>query len=521
MTAQPLLQFAHVRKQFSGLFALCDIDFQVFENDHVALVGENGAGKSTLMKILCGIWPAGSYEGNVTFDGRSLCLQSPVDARRLGISIIHQELCLFRNLSVAENLFLTESFPYNGTPSSSLLARVRWQELNRRAQDLLDELGFPLCATALIDELSVAKRQLVEIARAFHQRARVLVLDEPTSALSSSEVEALFAVIERMRGKMTLIYISHKLEEVFRLCNRVIVLRDGASVGEWPATESNRAAIIRDMVGRDVAPQLPRVCTNQGPPVLEVRRLDHTSSAGKPVLRGIQFTVHCGEIVCVTGLMGAGRSELLRSLLGILAGSRQGQVTFCGREVAWSGMIDSMESGVGYVPEDRKKEGLFLDRSVGFNFSISVLDRFSNRWGALDLKEELRKCGEWGQRFKVKYPSLESPVRFLSGGNQQKVLLGKVVAQQPKLILLDEPTRGIDVGAKQEIYQLVKGLARGGVAFLIVSSEMPEVLALSDRVIVLREGLMAAALDAKGLTQETILKYAAIDSGKRPEVAWN
>jgi len=488
--------------------ALSGVTFEVAEGECLALVGENGAGKSTLMKILCGVWPHGSYEGEIFFNGENRALRSTIDGRRAGISIIHQELCLFPKLTVAENLFLTEAAPYNGEPSQRMLGRVNWKLLNERAEGLFRELGFSISPTALVEELSVAERQLVEIARACHHRAKLLILDEPTSALSRAEVEHLFKIIKRMRDRrMSFIYISHKLDEVFTLADRIVVLRDGKTVGELPKTVSEKE-VIRQMVGRPLV-EGRRESFRQPEEVLRVENLRHVSPTGASIIDSIGFRVGRGEVVGIAGLMGAGRSELLRSLMGLLPGKRQGEIQFLGQRVNWRGIDEAMAAGVAFVPEDRKKDGLFLDLPIAFNLSVSSLDRLRKKWGWLDLAREREMCEELRQGMGIKISSLEKPVRVLSGGNQQKVLLSKMVARRPKLLLLDEPTRGIDVGAKEEIYAIIRRLAREGVAILVVSSELPEILTLSDRVLVLKEGRPTATLDNHQLTQEVIMSYAA------------
>ncbi|MFM8314088.1 MAG: sugar ABC transporter ATP-binding protein [Deltaproteobacteria bacterium] len=505
----PLLSVSKVNKSFDGIFALRDVNFEIFEGECIALVGENGAGKSTLMKILSGVWPVGKYGGEVFFKGQKLTLKSPVEGRKSGISIIHQELCLFPKLSVAENLFLTESFPYDGAPSNRLFERVRWNTLFAQAQSLLDELGFDVDAKAIVEDLSVAKKQLVEIARAFHHKSKLLILDEPTSALSQVEVRHLFQVIHRMRGQITFIYISHKLDEVFELADRIIVLRDGQAVRSLKKTETHPSEIIREMVGRPIQLSQKLERTFEGEPVLEVKGLVHQKENGKKVLHDISFAVRAGEIYGVSGLMGSGRSELLRSILGIESGTRSGVISFLGRWVDWKSLRQAMENGVAFVPEDRKKEGLFLDHGIDFNLTLATLDQSLSQAGTLNLSQESERVTELIRELGVKCSNPKSPVKVLSGGNQQKVLLGKVVALAPKVLMLDEPTRGVDVGAKEEIYAIIRKLAQQGMAVILVSSELPELLTLSDRILVLREGKAMGELVNHHLTQEQIMLLAA------------
>ncbi len=506
----PLLSVSNVRKSFDGIFALREVNFKIFEGECIALVGENGAGKSTLMKILSGVWPVGKYDGEVHFNGKKLSLKSPVEGRKSGISIIHQELCLFPKLTVAENLFLTESYPYDGTPSNKLFERVRWNAIYERAQTLMNDLGFDVEARAIVEDLSVAKRQLVEIARAFHHKARLLILDEPTSALSQIEVEHLFQVIKRMKRKMTFIYISHKLDEVFELADRIIILRDGQTVKSLNKAETNAAEVIREMVGRSIKLTERTEKVIEGEPVISVKNLSHQlENNGKQILSEISFEVKPGEIFGISGLMGSGRSELLRSILGVQAGIRSGTISFQGKNVDWQSLSDAMADKVAFVPEDRKKEGLFLEHGIDFNLTISTLKENVIQGGILDLSSEKERVVRLIQQLGVKCSDPKSAVKVLSGGNQQKVLLGKVVALSPKVLMLDEPTRGVDVGAKEEIYEIIRQLAAQGMAVILVSSELPELLALSDRILVLREGKAMGELVNYKLTQEKIMSLAA------------
>lgn len=506
---ESLLSISHVKKSFDGVYALRDVNFEIFPGECIALVGENGAGKSTLMKILSGVWPFGTYEGEVIFEGKPLRLADTLQGRKSGISIIHQELCLFPKLTVAENLFLTEAFPYEGEPSQKLSERIHWKALFERAEELFRDLGFDVNARAVIEDLSVAKRQLVEIAKAFHHNAKLLILDEPTSALSQAEVRHLFAVIKRMRSHMTFIYISHKLDEVFELSDRIIILRDGQSVAQLKKNETDSQEIIRHMVGRPlkVVERVKKEFT--GKPILKVDDLVHFDESGKKVLEGVSFEIRKGEVLGIAGLMGSGRSELLRSMLGILPGKRQGKVILDGSEVVWHGVEESMQCGVAFVPEDRKKDGLFLNHAIDFNLTITILKELLGKAHMLDLDSEKKKVTQLIQSMRVKCGSPLLPVKALSGGNQQKVLLAKMVARSPKVLLLDEPTRGVDVGAKEEIYEIIRRLAESGMAVILVSSELPEILSLSDRVLVLKEGKRVGELDNVALTQERVMSFAA------------
>jgi D-xylose transport system ATP-binding protein len=507
---EPLLEISRVKKSFDGAYALNEVNFDIRAGECIALVGENGAGKSTLMKILSGVWPHGSFEGELRFEGKPLRLTSPMEGRKHGISIIHQELCLFPQLTVAENLFLTEGFPYDGKPSLKLSEVIHWDSMFAQAKKLFDELGFDVDPRAIVNDLSVAKRQLVEIARAFHHKARLLILDEPTSALSTQEVENLFRIIREWRTKkMSFVYISHKLDEVFALADRILVLRDGASVAELDPKGTTEQEVIRHMVGRPLRAATRHEPKKNEEKILAVEALSHKDRLGRPVLENIEFELRKGEILGVAGLMGSGRSELLRSILGVLPGKRTGKMQLAGKPVAWGDIDEAMADGVAFVPEDRKKDGLFLGHGIDFNLTISLLPRLCGKLGVLDLFRERGFVRQTVQEMGVKCLTPRQAVRTLSGGNQQKVLLGKMVSRSPKVLLLDEPTRGIDIGAKEEIYQIIRNLAAGGMSIVMVSSELPEVLSLSDRVLVLKNGRLAADLPNVNLTQERIMEFAA------------
>ncbi len=506
--SQPILSFKDVSKSFYGTAVLKHVTFDVWKGECVALVGENGAGKSTLMKILCGVWPSGSFEGEVTFEGRPIKFENTLEARKAGISVIHQELCLFPELTVAENLFLTEAFPYDGTPSLKAFSRVRWDDMFEKAQSLLGGLGFKVDPRARIGNLSVAKRQLVEIARAVHHDARLLILDEPTSALSAKEVAQLFQVVEQMRKReVTFLFISHRFEEIFAICDRIVVLRDGQSVASMLPAQTDEKEVVKQMVGRPITYRT-RKQRKPGKELLRVEKLGHVLPNGKKILENVDIAVREGEVVGVGGLMGAGRSELMRSILGVLPGTRMGQVYREGVAIQVNGIDQALQHKLAFVPEDRKKDGLFLGHPIGFNMTVPILKRFSSWTGWMNSDEEDKKVAELINRMRVKCRSAADPVRNLSGGNQQKVLLSKWVAAGPKVLFLDEPTRGIDVAAKEEIYEVIEKLADEGLGILLVTSELPELLNLSDRIVVLREGRLVGEMQNQGLTQESVMSLA-------------
>ncbi|BAS27774.1 D-ribose transporter ATP binding protein [Limnochorda pilosa] len=479
-------------KVFPGVVALDGVDLDLYPGEVHALVGENGAGKSTLMKVLSGIYRPDA--GQVLWDGAPVVAHSPGEARRLGLSIVHQEFNLVGPLSVAENLFLTD------LPSSGGLLRVG--EMRKRARDLLARLDLALDVTRPVESLSVAEMQLVEIARALASDCRVLILDEPTAALTRAEVERLFDVLRGLRSRgVALVYISHKLEEVFALADRVTVLRDGRQVGSGPAASWTREEVIARMVGRELSGYFPARQRQPGPPLLEVRDL---SVPGK--LFDVSLTLRQGEILGVFGLMGAGQELLARALFGAVPGT-QGQILLDGRPVRLASPAAAISHHLALVTEDRKQEGLVLIDDVVGNTTLAALRRFSPG-GFLQRRRQREVTGRFVERLRIRTPSLSQEVGHLSGGNQQKVVLAKWLATEPRVLILVEPTRGIDVGAKAEIYQIMNELAAQGRALLFVSPELPEILGLSDRILVMAEGRIRAELDPARTSQEEIMALA-------------
>lgn len=490
--AQPLLAVRGVRKVFPGVVALDDVDLELYPGQIHALVGENGAGKSTLMKVLSGIYRPDA--GQILWDGEPVELRSPADARRRGLAIVHQEFNLVGPLSVAENLFLTEM------PTRGGLLQNR--AMQRRAREVLDRLGVAVDVTRPVESLTVAEMQMVEIARALASDCRVLILDEPTAALTQAEVDRLFAVLRTLRVRgVALAYISHKLEEVFALADRITVLRDGRQVGSGPVEEWSREQVIARMVGRELSGRYPARRRSPGRPLLEVR---HLSLPGK--LSDIRFTLHEGEIVGLFGLMGAGQELLARALFGAVAGV-QGEVLLEGRPIRLTSPQAAIAHHIALVTEDRKHEGLILIDDLVGNTTLAALRRFT-RAGFLERSRQREVTASFVDRLKIRTPSLHQEVGYLSGGNQQKVVLAKWLATDPRLFILVEPTRGIDVGAKAEIYQIMDELARQGRALLFVSSELPEILGLSDRILVMADGRLQGELDPEQTSQEEIMTLA-------------
>ncbi|WP_371614724.1 sugar ABC transporter ATP-binding protein [Streptomyces sp. NBC_00454] len=491
------LRVAEVSKTFAGVPALRGISLEFPAGTVTALMGENGAGKSTLLKIVCGDLPADS--GSVLLDGTELHLHSPADARSAGIRLIPQEPEIVPHISVAENVYLG-ALPTRGA------RRFDRAALRRRLEADLVRIGFEkvLDPDTLGIHLTAAQRQLVEILRALTGDAKVIAFDEPTSSLSEHEVESLFALIRRLREQgLAVVYVSHRMREIFRLADRVAVLRDGALVGVKEAGDTDEAEIVRMMVGRDLSAMFARTRVATDRVVLDVREVTTDD------VRDISFQVRAGEVVALAGLVGAGRSELARALAGDLP-LRAGTIRVGGRTLRLRRPSDAVRSGIGLAPEERKSQALFLDRSIRDNTALVVLDRLSRlRFVRRAAERELAR--EYTDRLRVRAPSIEREVRTLSGGNQQKVVLARWLARRPEVLILDEPTRGIDVGAKAEIYQIIADLAEAGTALLVISSELPEVLGLADRILVMQGGRITGELGREEATEEAVLALAMAD----------
>ena len=496
-----MLEIRSVSKSFSGVRVLKAVSFTINQGEVHALMGENGAGKSTLLKILSGVYS--EYEGALLLDGQTLRLQSPRDAQGQGIAIIHQELSLIPELSIAENVFLGHE---PKTPLG-LLDRKRMAE---ETKALLGRLQVDLPPQRLVRDLRIGEQQIVEVAKALAPGARVLMLDEPTSALSEAEIRHLFSVIATLKAQgVTLIYVSHKLEEVFALSDRITVLRDGETVGTRSTSETDAPELIRMMVGRPLDDLFPKEEAAPGGEALRVENLSLRAGAGRGrSLRDISFFLRRGEIVGVAGLMGAGRTELLETLFGVPERARVGgRIQMEGREIRPASPREAIAAGLAFVTEDRKNLSLVMSFSVRQNVTLIALKKFM-RHGLIQRAGEGEAVRDSIVKWHVKTGSGETSIGALSGGNQQKVVLAKCLLAGPKVLLLDEPTRGIDVGAKAEIYALISQLARQGTAILMASSEMPELLAMCDRILVLREGRLSATLTRAEATQERILEAA-------------
>jgi rhamnose transport system ATP-binding protein len=488
--AAPLLEVRDIEKSFPGVRALSGVSFEVRAGEVHALLGENGAGKSTLIKIISGVYePDG---GSILIGGRATRFTSPEDAKRAGVATIYQELLLFPELTVAENIFL-------GHAPRAGMGRIDWRAMRARAEALLDSLEIDdLAANQVVGALSVGNRQRVEILRALSHDARILIMDEPTAALTESDVTRLFDIVRRLRARgVGIVYISHRLDEIFAVGDRVTVLRDGAYVGARNVADTNASELVQMMVGRRIDNLFPKTTVPIGAPVLEARDI-----VRHPMTKSVSLTVRAGEIVGLAGLVGSGRSELAQTLFGITP-AESGEIRLMGEGVTIRSAEGARSKGIAYVPEDRGVQGLVRPMSVLHNFSLAALGALS-RAGFIDRGAERRMAEEGVRRFRVKTSSVGEIAGRLSGGNQQKIVLGKWLANNPKLLILDEPTRGIDVGAKAEIHRLMGELAAAGVAILMISSELPEVLGMSDRVLVMREGRLVAEFDRAHATSETV-----------------
>lgn len=484
--------------------ALNDISFNVRKGSIHAICGENGAGKSTLMKILAGIYPQESYSGTITFDQELLTFSgdSIKQASKKGIAIVHQELALVPQVTVGENIFLGRE------PTSR--GRINWNKLFTDTKELLARYKLDIPFSDIVQDLSVGKQQMVEIAKSLAENAKLLILDEPTSALTDTEVSTLMRILSELRDQgKTCLYISHKLEEVFEISDSITVLRDGGVVDTMATAEVDTETIISKMVGRKMTERFPTATHAPGDVILEIESLSVESpeQLGKLAVKGVNFTLRKGEILGVAGLMGSGRSELVTSIFGEYGQITEGQIKISGQPVKFRSARDAMEKGLGFVPEDRKRKGLVTQQSILNNISLASLDQFSTAF-SINKHKEVQKSEAIAKELSVKTPSLHALVDSLSGGNQQKVVIAKWLLTRPDILILDEPTRGIDVGAKYEIYKLMHQLTQQGIGIIMISSELPEILGMSDRILVMHEGRQSGILNRSDANQEKIMSLA-------------
>jgi D-xylose transport system ATP-binding protein len=503
------LEMRNITKQFPGVKALNDVTFSVKKGEVHALCGENGAGKSTLMKVLSGLYPHGTYDGQIMINGEEKRFGKIKDAEEAGIAIIYQELALVKELSIGENLFLGKE--------PAVFGIINWERVFKESERWLKEVGLhDVNPEHPIGALGIGKQQQIEIAKALSKRANILILDEPTAALTEQEVEILLGILREFKKRdVTCIYISHKLNEVFAIADTVTVLRDGQTVGTYPIAEVNEDKVISLMVGRELKERFPRVAAIPGEVVLKVK--DYTvmnpERQGKKVIDNLSFELRKGEILGIAGLMGAGRTELVMSLFGSYGGQNQGTIEIEGKPVKLKNTQQAIKAGLALVSEDRKKYGLVLGMDIKSNVSLASLGVISSG-GILRPNEEIAAGNQYLRSLRVKANSVETIVGTLSGGNQQKVVLGKWLMTVPKILILDEPTRGIDVGAKFEIYNIMNELIAQGVSIIMVSSELPELLGMSHRIMVIAEGKHMGEFAAEEATQEMIMTAATGGKGR-------
>lgn len=492
MERETLLKISGIDKSFPGVKALSNACLSVYAGRAMALMGENGAGKSTLMKVLTGIYSKDA--GTIEYLGQQVMFKGPKNSQEAGISIIHQELNLVGNLTIAENIFLGREFT---TPFGS----IDWKKMHAEADKLLARLNVPHSSHQLCSELSIGEQQMVEIAKALSFESKVIIMDEPTDALTDTETEALFNVIRELKAeKRGIVYISHRIKEIFEICDDLTVLRDGQFIGEVAVAELTEDRLIEMMVGRRLDEQYPHVDVPEGEVRLKVNQL---SGSG---VHNVSFTLRAGEILGISGLMGAGRTELMKVLYGALP-KESGEVRLNGKTISNDCPQDGLNNGIVYISEDRKGDGLILGMSVKENMSLTALDHFS-KVGRIRHDSEQLAVDDFILMFNIKTPSRDQQIGLLSGGNQQKVAIAKGLMTRPNVLILDEPTRGVDVGAKKEIYQLINKFKQDGLSIIIVSSEMPEVLGMSDRILVMREGRISGEFSREDATQEKLLAAA-------------
>lgn len=494
-----LLELKNISKAFPGVQALTNAYFEVRAGEVHALLGENGAGKSTLIKIISGLYRPD--EGEILLDGQRAVFNNPREAQLSGIATIYQELSLYPELTVAENIFM-------GHAPRNRFGMVDWREMREQSRQILASLNIHnVDVTEKVGTMTVGKRQRVEIAKALSMNARILIMDEPTAALTEADVNTLFEIVRLLRERgVAIIYISHRLEEVFELADRVSVLRDGQYVGTKPVTETSENELISMMVGRTIDNLFPKLDTEIGAPVLEAVNISR-----RPDVRDVSLTVHAGEIVGLAGLVGSGRSEFAQVVFGI-SPAESGALRLNGKAIQVKNPAEAMKLGIAYVPEDRGTQGLIRQMNIRENVSLAVLQSLVKR-GFIDRKSERSLADSMIEKLSIRAFSSDQVVNKLSGGNQQKVVVSKWLASEPRLLIMDEPTRGVDVGAKAEIHRLISLLAQQGLAILMISSELPEIMGMSDRILVMREGSVVAEFKRTEATQEQIATAMMSESG--------
>ena len=491
----PLLEMKNVSKFFPGVKALEDVKLKAYSGEVLALLGENGAGKSTLMKILSGVYHKDA--GSILIQGSVVEIKGIKDAEKHGIAIIHQELSLLQNLNIWENIFLGNE-GFNG-----ITRRINKNELIIKSESLLKDIGFNIDVNTLVKDLNVGEKQLIEIAKALSKDSKIIIMDEPTTALTDVETDNLFKVINKLKSdNISIVYISHRIKEIFQICDRITVLRDGKYIGEVLTKDISEEDLISMMVGRKLEEQFPYKKSPKGHTILKVETLNFDEK-----VCNISFEAKSGEILGVSGLMGSGRTEMAKTIFGEYK-KTSGKIFVDDEEVNICSPKDAIKNGICYLSEDRKQEGLILGMSVGSNMTLANLKKYENGVKRINKEEEDKEVQEYIMKLSIKTPSSQQLIKNLSGGNQQKVILAKWLMLAPKVLIIDEPTRGIDVGAKKEIYDVLNELKAMGKAIIMISSDMPEILGICDRILIMHEGEISGELSREEATQEAIMKYA-------------
>lgn len=485
-----VLEMKNISKYYGGIVALDNVNLSLKKGEVLCLVGENGAGKSTLMKILLGIEEAST--GQIFLENQRVQIRSPQDAFDLGISMVHQELIQVEEMSVAENIFMGRY--------KSKYGFINSRDLEKRTEKLMERLGIYFEPNSLVKHYSIADKQLIEIVKALSYDSSIIVFDEPTAALTLDETETLYKTIHHLKETgISIIFISHRMKDIFELGDRIVVLRDGELTGISNIQDVEIHDIVNMMIGREVTQQFPNKTNSKGKKILEIRELSNSN------IRNISFDLYEGEILGIAGLIGAGRTELLNAIYGI--DKSEGNIIFMNENYFKRSPVESIKKGIALLPEDRRQKGLILDHSIKSNIVLSIYDEI-NKKGFVNAKKEKSIAETYSDNLNIRRTNVQMPVRMLSGGNQQKVVLGKCLAINPKILLLDEPTRGVDVGAKAEIYKIINELATEGLSIIVVSSDMNELLGISDRIIVMHEGYISGELNIKDASEEKIMKLA-------------
>jgi ABC-type sugar transport system ATPase subunit len=498
-----ILELINVSKEFPGVRALDNVNLQIKKGEIHAIVGENGAGKSTMMKIISGVYPKGTYTGSIVLEGIEKHFSGIKDSEKEGIAIIYQELALVKMMNITENIFLGNEF-------KNKFGVIDWNKAITCTKKILEQVGIDVIPTMQVINLGIGQQQLVEIAKALSKNAKLLILDEPTAALTESEAENLFQILKKLRNNgVTCIFITHRLQEVFKICDRVTVIRDGKSIATQDVSNVTEDKIISLMVGRDMDERFPKVKHTAGDIIMEVKNWNvrDPELPSRKLIDNVNFKLYKSEILGISGLMGAGRTELAMSLFGCFKGYTSGEMMIDGKTVHIKEPKDAIALGISYLSEDRKQYGFNMLMDIEDNITMAALKSISN-YGIIDNNRKAINAIKYIKEMKIKTPSSKQMVVSLSGGNQQKVVLGKWLMTDPKVLILDEPTRGIDVGAKYEIYDIINDLIKKGVSIILISSELPEILGMSDRILVMHEGKLTGELDASQADQETIMLYA-------------